>query len=432
MIRRVLLIFGVLAFLLFAGVNFVRADTGTYTVTYESADLTIQTDGNVVISYDIAMSVQSGNIPWVTVGLPDSNFVILTHSGNAFSVDERNSGGWTGVRIQLDNTYYAGDSFRFSFMVRQNDFVYKYNDEQASISFTPCWWDNAVTNDLKVTIHIPSEISSRVVTATNPTRYEGSSIIWEWNNVPRGDKKTTGALMPLSAFSHVGSSAPGSSFQLPGWMCDPTFLVPGLIFVVFILNFVRRGRRSTYEDPQMFSGGFQKLFRHINLDCPNDGTRLLRQPIGKATIDFCENCGGIFFDKGEIETLVDDGVNEQQLNVNQTPARQNFTATPTNVCPRCHGTFKKVTETVDGKEINIYPCDGCGGIWLNKGTYQMIKEKRLDQDKMQQQKIKLAGAKEDDFKKAINKPSWWYFYPYIYYPASVQAAYRSNSSACTT
>jgi Zn-finger nucleic acid-binding protein len=224
--------------------------------------------------------------------------------------------------------------------------------------------------------------------------------------------------MPLSAFSHVGSSAPGSSFQLPSWICDTTYLIPIVFVIIFILGAVARGRsrRSPYEEPQMSSGGFRALLRHINLDCPNDGMRLQRRNIQGTTIDFCEHCGGVYFDQGEIETLIEKGVNETQFNTTQVPSFSGYATPGTNICPRCHGTFEKITKTSDGRNASIYACKECKGIWVNKGIYQIIKEKRIDQDKEQQDKLRLVGDKESDKKQAVNAPSWWWFYPYIYYP----------------
>jgi len=398
------------------GNNLVRADTGTYTVTHQYVDLTIQTDGDVVIHYDIAMTVQSGNIPWVTVGLPNSDYQIRTYSGDAASVSKDNSGSWSGVSVTLLSTYYAGDTFHFSFEVLQKGFVYKYNAQQASISFTPCWWDNAMIDDLKVTVFPPSGVSN-ITANTPPTRYEGSSVIWEWNNVQRGEHKTIGVLMPLSAFTSVGSQ-PGFSFQFPDWLCGSSYLIfPGIIILFFILSAVfRRRNQLPYEEPQVYSGGIKSLFRHINLDCPNDGTRLQRRTFQGTTIDFCESCGGAYFDKGEIEALIDANVNEQQFNSTQVSSFQHYSTTVNNECPRCRGTFQKISKTSDEKTYDIFVCKDCGGIWLNKGMYQLIKEKRIDQDTLQQKTLSLTEAQDGDQKKALNAPSWWLFYPYIFYP----------------
>jgi hypothetical protein len=36
------------------------------------------------------------------------------------------------------------------------------------------------------------------------------------------------------------------------------------------------------------------------------------------------------------------------------------------------------------------------------------------------EKLKLAGDKKTDQKKAYYAPSWWWFYPYILYPRRYQ------------
>jgi hypothetical protein len=59
-------------------------------------------------------------------------------------------------------------------------------------------------------------------------------------------------------------------------------------------------------------------------------------------------------------------------------------------------------------------------MWLNKGIYQAIKEKRGEQDAQQQEKLKLVGDKKTDQKKNYYGPSWWWFYPYIMYPRRYQ------------
>ncbi len=221
-------LFGVCLVVLFSTVSCVKADTGTYTITIQKVDLTVQTDGNVIISYKIEMMVHSGYIPWVTVGLPTSNFEILSFDGNTSSVSPQNSDSWSGVYISLDRTYYSNEHFVISFKVLQKDFIYKYNDQQASLLFTPCWWDSAVIEHMNVTFHLPPEIQS-VTTTSQPTAFANSSIIWEWTNIPAREKKSTGVLMPLTAFSHVGSDQgvfdllTGNSclVWLGHWWCSP-------------------------------------------------------------------------------------------------------------------------------------------------------------------------------------------------------------------
>ena len=52
------------------------ADTGTYIIKEQFVNLDIYSNSDVRIKYEIKMEVTGGNIPWVTVGLPNKNFDI--------------------------------------------------------------------------------------------------------------------------------------------------------------------------------------------------------------------------------------------------------------------------------------------------------------------------------------------------------------------
>jgi len=412
----------------------VKADTGTYTVSSQNVDLWVQTDGDVIIRYEIGMVVHTGNIPWVTVGLPTSNFDVRSSGGDAVSTVPQNSGSWSGVYVTLDKTYYANEQLLFSFVVLQKEFIYKYNDQQASLLFTPTWWDNAVVEQMNVTIHLPPEIHG-VTTTSQPTLFMNSSVVWSWNTIPAGEKKSAGMLMPLSVFSHVGPG-PGVFDSLSGYNWVPLFAVVLIGVVVVLAVVLRRGFRSTYEDPQMYTGGFRKLIKHINLDCPNDGSRLDRRSFHGTTIDFCETCGGSYFDKGEVEALLEAEVNEQEFNIKGVVSFRDYSS-PVGTCPRCDGAMETVTRSSEHKDYHIYVCKDCRGIWMNKNIYQAIKEKRLEQDEQQQKKLVAAGEKKTEVKKAYYAPSWWWFYPYIFYPRQYQkdltpVAPVQHSCACVS
>jgi len=52
------------------------ADTGTYRISDYIITLEPQNDGQVRITVEQQWQVLSGDIPWVTVGLPNENFSI--------------------------------------------------------------------------------------------------------------------------------------------------------------------------------------------------------------------------------------------------------------------------------------------------------------------------------------------------------------------
>jgi Zn-finger nucleic acid-binding protein len=186
----------------------------------------------------------------------------------------------------------------------------------------------------------------------------------------------------------------------------------------------------------MYAGGFRKLIKHINLDCPNDGTRLERRSFHGTTIDFCETCGGSYFDKGEVETLLESGVNEKEFNTKSVVSFRDYSS-PVGTCPRCDGSMETVTRTSDYKDYRIYVCKECRGIWMNKNIYQAIKDKRVEQDQQQKNRLVEAGEKKSEIKKAYYAPSWWWFYPYIFYPRQYQKVIApkapvSHSCACVS
>jgi hypothetical protein len=58
-----------------------HADTGTYRITDYIVQLEPQNDGSVRITIEQDWVVNSGSIPWVTVGLPNSHFAIEGQGG---------------------------------------------------------------------------------------------------------------------------------------------------------------------------------------------------------------------------------------------------------------------------------------------------------------------------------------------------------------
>lgn len=420
----------------------VLADTGTYEVDKEYVDLVItQNNTNVKIKYQITMSVTSGNIPWVTVGLPNSKYTIKDYGGAAKNCKRDNYGSWTGVKITLDKTYYSGDSFSFWFEVTQKGFIYYYEKEnKSSIQFTPCWWDNAITEDLKVVFQLPPQIRE-VVTTAQGAKFGESTVTWQWLDVPKGTKHKVGMLMPLEAFSSLGK-AKDSNID--------TFII--LIVVIFCIMMFgafaflisnsssssRSSSRKPYTSPRISASGTEKKIRHINLKCPKDETALSKRTVKSTTLDFCETCGGVYLDKGEIEELIESDVNEKDFNTSNI---ETFKVQPGMKlkCPRCEGKFKRHVRTLKGQKYSIYHCEDCKGLWINHGQYQPIKDKRKEQIEIVKAKIEKAGGKDKMKREDYYDDNWWFFYPILFVhrpyirpspPARVHKSSSSSYSSC--
>jgi Zn-finger nucleic acid-binding protein len=303
----------------------VSADTGTYVINHQYTDLTITNSSDVVIAYDVDFAVTGGNIPWVTTGLPTSNYAIITHGGAIKSISPYNSGGWSGVRMDLDRTYYPGESFKYQFSVVQHKFVSMNNGRQ-SIQITPNWWDNAVIKDMKVTYHIMMNTTDVKTSDSQAIFNNDNTVTWRFPDVPKGVKHTVGISLPSDLFpmvTSIPSSDPSTETTPPGfsdlllWGSLAGVTIFFIIIAAAVFGGGSSGSGDDYVEPKLYlntglSG--KKVTRNLHLNCLRDSTLMTEKKIKDITIDLCLLCGALFFDRGEIEKLLKAGVTESEFN----------------------------------------------------------------------------------------------------------------------
>jgi hypothetical protein len=182
-------------------------DTGTYEILEYRVRLAPQPDGRMEMDYYQKWRVTGGHIPWITVGLANADFQILNGKagGNAQSVKAEISSDWTGVRIELDRDYRAGETFEVSFTVIQNGLV-READDAFKFDFTPGWYDRAETDYLEIMLACRSSLVSEPYPA--PDGKTGDTLLWRTKR-GRGEKYTVSAVFDKSAFPQ-GVTAPKS------------------------------------------------------------------------------------------------------------------------------------------------------------------------------------------------------------------------------
>lgn len=106
-------------------------------------------------------------------------------------------------------------------------------------------------------------------------------------------------------------------------------------------------------------------------NCPVCKIPLVETKLHGQQIDRCPKCKGIFFDKGELESIIhivelfqSVSINEKEIDtVSSTEKERNF------LCPHDNITMKK--EEIAGLTIDI--CPKCTGIWLDGGEITALK-----------------------------------------------------------
>ena len=123
-----------------------------------------------------------------------------------------------------------------------------------------------------------------------------------------------------------------------------------------------------------------KLFL-ITMKCPVCKISTAAIEFDKIELDFCPLCHGIWFDRGELELLLDTltgGVALDLVNsLTQRPARN--VEEKSRKCPICRRTMRKI-DIGSGREILIDVCNYSHGLWFDGGEAgALIEQMKIDQ-----------------------------------------------------
>ena len=219
-----------------------RADTGTYRITDYVTTLEPQGDGSVRITYEQTWQVLSGNIPWITVGLANASYSVQSWGGAAARVHSANSGGFVGVRADLDKTYLPGDSFNVSFVVLQKSLLERLTSEKKwRVDFTPGWYDNAAISHLEIKLVSPVSLDAYSLVSPVSTSSANGVITWDRSNLAPGGRFEIRVECLDGSF--LSASAPGAKKGPSPW----PFVIGAIVVIAFIALIavgVRRAKQA--------------------------------------------------------------------------------------------------------------------------------------------------------------------------------------------
>jgi len=105
------------------------------------------------------------------------------------------------------------------------------------------------------------------------------------------------------------------------------------------------------------------------MNCPKCSSEALVETLalGNIPLDVCPGCSGIWFDKGELETLLKQSQGEVPADFNLiNPKAEGL------VCPRCKNNMTR------GGLVNpllvVDRCQSCGGIWLDAHELDLVRK----------------------------------------------------------
>ncbi len=227
--------------LILKATNPVSADTGTYKISDYRATLEPQSDGAVKITYQQKWQVLSGNIPWITVGLPNASFTVESWGGDAARISPENSGGFSGVRIELNKTYYSGEIFEINFSVMQSYLLERLSDEKIwRIVYMPGWYDRAVIDRLTIILDAPPGLDTYSLIEPVPSETANNVITWEKTNLAPGARFQMKVECQDGSF--LSANAPGAKTNTFPWT-----IVIGVVIAAAVVFLIVIGIRKVKQ-----------------------------------------------------------------------------------------------------------------------------------------------------------------------------------------
>ena len=132
------------------------------------------------------------------------------------------------------------------------------------------------------------------------------------------------------------------------------------------------------------------------MDCPVCKSAMIVLELAEVEIDYCQNCEGIWLDKGEMEMLLGDG--EKSRGLIESFKKVEKSEEKERQCPICDKKMEKIDVGEGEAVLMIDRCVKGDGLWFDKGELKEIIDKaKLDEDsKIKELLADMFGHKTED------------------------------------
>ena len=260
--RAPLVLIVLLAFALaVSAASSVNAQNLVYSVDHEWAQIFINQDGTIDLTYNITVSVSQGTMHGFYVGQPNSDFTpgtAVDQNGNSLQVADASSSGDYKVDVTLAQPLTAGQSVWFQVTTNVAGMI--INDTQNpgnfGMEFIPQWISDTAISDVRVQIVLPPDVTVADVKTTQ-NFYNGTSTVngnlavyWEKQVIQPNEQFTVGVSFPSKFMPNYNPPQTGGGIDFG------TFGIilgaAGVLFAVVILVLIIRAvSKISYTSPKV-------------------------------------------------------------------------------------------------------------------------------------------------------------------------------------
>jgi hypothetical protein len=275
MVKRTLVLALVLALTFgFTTVYFsgcANAQNLVYSVDHEWAQLFINQDGTIDLTYNITLTVSSGVVHGFYVGQPNSDFTrgeAVDQYGHTLAVADASSGSDYRIDVTLDQPLNAGNFIWFTVTTNVAGMIYNDTTNQGNygMEFAPQWAPVPI-NDVRVQIVLPPGVTVNDLKTLPDKFWNSTSTVddslaayWELPVLQANQQYPIGISFPSQ---YLPNYKPSSGLNIDAYI--PLLIVLPIIAILVIGGVVLLARKSTYASPRvsMESLGIRRGFTAV-------------------------------------------------------------------------------------------------------------------------------------------------------------------------
>jgi hypothetical protein len=260
MVRRAFLLTTILALTVASlSVGLVSAQDRVYTFDHEWAQIFINQDGTIDLTYNVTLTLTSGDaINYVQLGQPKGDFTrgeAVDQYGHQLETSDSSSGSNYQVQVNLYQPLTAGNTIWFTVTTNVAGMI--YNDTQNpgnyGMQFAPQWMSEPI-NDVRVQIVLPPNVDINEV-KTLPDKFWNSTstvegrtaVFWQIPVLQPNEQYLLGASFPASSLPNYIPTQSSGGIGLE----TIALIVFPIIALIVIIVVIQVARKSKYSSPKV-------------------------------------------------------------------------------------------------------------------------------------------------------------------------------------
>jgi hypothetical protein len=261
MVNRITVLFSFLTFCIIAAsvAGFANAQSSNlYNVDHEWAQIGINQDGTIDLTYNISLTVTQGRLTAFDVGQPNLDFTIgqatdqYGHQLHTYS--------YTADVASVDfyQQVNAGESIWYTITTNVAGMIYNdtMNPGNYGMQFIPQWISDTAISDVRVQIILPQGVQVGEVKTTE-NFYNGTSFVdnqlavyWEKPSLAPNEQLTLGVSFPAQYMPNYVPSTSGGGVGFD-FIVIIFGAVGALIALIIFIYIIYRVSKSSYTKPQV-------------------------------------------------------------------------------------------------------------------------------------------------------------------------------------